>query len=601
MALAAVYQQFLAAPNPSHLSENATLNYITTTTSFRGSSDILQHLSTLRQQIKKKKQNVLSLVHGQNAIAIEIETGLEFVTSGASYLPALDDNFLVDRTVYIPIMHVVTFDDDGKILNIRQSWDQGALLKQLDIIGKSGRNWPIRDSKDQIKMIENCVKSVHGASSSTSQTSTTIPTTIPTKIPNYSRGQSTNASGDPHSSLSLFESQEEREKTLASVISPRGGVRPRQRDFTEILGDEPDDAPSSPSTGRHRSVSPNKPIAPRGGARPRQRNFAEIMGDEPVGGGESLETVHGQPNTRSGPIAPKAGAGKNFQPSRLFETDEAEDHDKSFEDVKSPDRSYRPHPSKYSHFEFTDGTDPKDVQQPDPTPRKTKHDSQWSFDDFVTPAKVKPSKTLRPQEAHQWESENGEASQIPLQSKPRRDADAHFEFVDDGNAPADSRPIRPRGATHNTGLGLYENNLYDEEGDTATSAEGQQPLAAITNLKDRGRDFDAHWGMADTSPDKPEAKATVGDERKKTVKMMEPSWSAYDESPVQKENKPAAARNGSKTNDERGIAIGGDGMGGGRGSSRNWLFDDEDDTATTKSVPGRKQQAAKPGGFNWDF
>ncbi|KAJ8132272.1 hypothetical protein O1611_g1346 [Lasiodiplodia mahajangana] len=104
MALAAVYQQFLAAPNPSYLAENATLNYITTTTTFKGSSEIIQHLSTLRKQINKKKENVLSLVHGQNAIATEIETGLEFVTSGASYLPALDDNFLADRTVYIPIV-----------------------------------------------------------------------------------------------------------------------------------------------------------------------------------------------------------------------------------------------------------------------------------------------------------------------------------------------------------------------------------------------------------------------------------------------------------------------------------------------------------------
>lgn len=104
MALAAAYQQFLAAPKSSHLAENATLNYITTTTTFRGASDIIQHLNTLRKQINKKKENILSLVQGENAIATEIETGLEFLTSGASYLPALDDNFLADRTVYIPIV-----------------------------------------------------------------------------------------------------------------------------------------------------------------------------------------------------------------------------------------------------------------------------------------------------------------------------------------------------------------------------------------------------------------------------------------------------------------------------------------------------------------
>ncbi|KAI8947104.1 hypothetical protein F4801DRAFT_24831 [Xylaria longipes] len=592
MALAAAYQQFLAAPNASHLAENATLNYITTTTTFRGASDILQHLNTLRQQINKKKEIVLSLIHGENAIATEIETGLEFLTSGASYLPSVDDNFLADRTVYIPIIHIVAFDSHGKILNIRQSWDQGALLKQLDIIGKTGRNWPIRDSKDQIRMIENCIKSATGASPSTSQVSATIS--------DHSRGRSANAVRDPHASLSLFESREEQERTLASVISPKGGARPRQRGFTEILGNEPDDAPPSPSAGRQRSVSPSKAVAPRGGPRPRQRDFVEILGNEPVGGPESLETARGQS------IAPKIGAGKNFQPSRLFEVDEAEDQNDSLEDAKSPDRFYRPHPAKYSHFEFADGSDPQDQDQdaplPDITPQKTKHNSQWSFDDFVTPAKFNPSKALRHKEAHQWEPEDSETSQIPQQGKPRRDAETHFEFEDDGNIPADSRPARPRGSTHNNGLGLYQNNLYDEEPNAATSIEGAQPLGTITNMKDRGRDFDTHWVMTDNpSPDKTEAKATVSDDRKKAVKMMESNWDAYDESPVQKENKPAATRNGSKINDDRGIAIGGDGMGGGRGSTRDWLFSDEDDTQTTKPVPGRKPPAAKSGGFNWDF
>ncbi|KAI1350187.1 hypothetical protein F5Y01DRAFT_287162 [Xylaria sp. FL0043] len=593
MALAAVYQQFLAAPNPSHLAENATLNYITTTTTFRGSSEIVQHLTTLRKQINKKKENVLSLVHGQNAIAIEIETGLEFVTSGASYLPALDDNFLADRTVYLPIMHVVTFDENEKIVNIRQSWDQGALLKQLDIIGKTGRNWPIRDSKEQIRMIESCVKAATGATSST-QTSAAIP--------DRSRGKPTNALRDPHASLSLFQSREEQEETLASVISPKSGIRPRQRDFTEILGDEPDDAPPSPSAGRTRSASPSKAIAPRAGPRPRQRDFVEILGDEPAEAPESSETAHDKPLARGSAIAPKAGAGKNFQPSRLFETDEGEDQNNSPDDVKSPDRFYRPHPKKFNHFEFADGSDPQDAPQPDPTPRKTKHNSQWSFDDFVTPAKVKPSKVLRHQETHQWEADDEEASQTQPQGKPRRDAETHFEFVDDGNAPVDNRPVRPRGATHNTGLGLYQNNLYDEEGNAVTPTQGQKPLGTITNLKDRGRDFDSHWVMTDDpSPEKPQSKATVSDDRQKAVKMMESNWAAYDESPVQKENKPAAARNGSKQNDERGIAIGGDGMGGNRGSSRNWLFSDEDDTQTTRPVPGRKQPASKTGGFNWDF
>ena len=40
---------------------------------------------------------------------------------------------------------MVHFDKSGKITQIRQYWDQGSLLKQIDVIGARSRNWPIRD------------------------------------------------------------------------------------------------------------------------------------------------------------------------------------------------------------------------------------------------------------------------------------------------------------------------------------------------------------------------------------------------------------------------------------------------------------------------
>lgn len=104
MALQAAYRQFLAAPNSSALATNASLHYITTTTSFNGPTEIIKHLSTLRNQVKKTKEELLHVVEGQNAIAIESETTLEFVSSGAVYLPALDDNFVADHSVSLPIV-----------------------------------------------------------------------------------------------------------------------------------------------------------------------------------------------------------------------------------------------------------------------------------------------------------------------------------------------------------------------------------------------------------------------------------------------------------------------------------------------------------------
>ena len=102
--MSSTYKQFLAAPNSSLLAPNATLHYVTTTTSFNGATDIIKHFSSLRNQLKKKMESPLEVIEGQNATAIEVETTLEFSTSGGPYLPGLDDNFLADRTVYLPIV-----------------------------------------------------------------------------------------------------------------------------------------------------------------------------------------------------------------------------------------------------------------------------------------------------------------------------------------------------------------------------------------------------------------------------------------------------------------------------------------------------------------
>ncbi|KAI1807685.1 hypothetical protein F4811DRAFT_505609 [Daldinia bambusicola] len=553
MALAAVYKQFLTAPNSSQLADDASLHYVTTTSSYRGSADILKHLNAMTKQLKKKKIEFLSVIEGRNAIAAEVDTVLEFVISGGPYLPGLDDNFLADRTVYIHIMHIVTFDNNGKILQIRQSWDQGSLLKQLDVIGKSGRNWPIRDSKDQIKLIETCVKS----------SSNGVSNEDPVEVAPRARGNSNNALRDPHASLSLFAPREESDESIAAVISPRGGARPRQRDIVEILGDEPVESP-----GRDRSESPSKAVAP------------------------------------------KAGVEKKFQPSRLFGDEETLEESDSLEDVASPNRFYRPNPKKFSHFDFGDGSDEPEQAQP-PTEeitKKTKHTSQWSFDDFVTPQKVKPSKVLQQKNARHWGNENDEVldspERKPAAGKPRRDAETHFEFIDDGVPSGAPRTARPRGATHNNGLGLYKNNLYNEDGNGTPPAIEPQPLGAITNVKDRGRDFESHWDMTDDSPaQKPRSKPVIGEDRKKVVKMMDANWSNYDQSPIQKEkeNKPIGVSKGPGLDGERGIHIGGDGMGGGKGSNRNWLFGDDDDSQTIKPATRRKVQPATATSFNWDF
>ncbi|KAF9879023.1 hypothetical protein CkaCkLH20_03256 [Colletotrichum karsti] len=570
--MSATYKQFLAAPNSSLLAPNATLLYITTTTSFNGPTDIIKHFNTLRNQVKKKKEEILDVVEGRDAIAAEIETSLEFVTSGGTYLPGLDDNFLADRTVFLPIMHVVNFDSEGRIAQIRQSWDQGSLLKQLDIIGKSGRNWPIRDSQDQIKMITKGLKAT-GKVSEAPDTNELI---------NRSRGNSSNALRDPHASLSLFAPREQQaeESPARSVVSPYAGTRPQQRSFTDILGNAgADDEPSSPSAGRDR-------------------------------------------------VAPKIGAGKNFQPSRLFDADEHADVPDSPE--QSPEKFYRPNPKKYQHFDFADGSDPQDTPKPaEGRPKASKHDSSWGFEDFVTPQKVKPGKTLRTQDVRHWDTDvtNDSVKETPIarpvQQKPRRDAEPHFEFQDDG-PDGQPRPAgRPKGSAHNTGLHLYENNLYSEDG-KPLPPDADRALGNITNLNHRHKDFDPHFAMSDDSPSQTgqQQRPTVSDSRKKAVNMMNSNWEAYDKSPAsQKENIPepqAATKKGGihiagngmgarkapaeQEGDSRGINIAGDGMGGRKGANRNWLYGgDDDEEDTPKAIPPKKPGMSAAQQSFWDF
>lgn len=104
MALQAAYRQFLTAPNPELLADNASLHYITTLVTFNGPSEIIKHLSSQARELEKREEKFLDVIEGGNALAVEIHTTLEFLTGGSAYLPSLDDNFLTDRVVTFPIV-----------------------------------------------------------------------------------------------------------------------------------------------------------------------------------------------------------------------------------------------------------------------------------------------------------------------------------------------------------------------------------------------------------------------------------------------------------------------------------------------------------------
>lgn len=480
-------------------------------------------------------------------------------------------------------IHIVKFDTERKIQQIRQNWDQGSLLKLIDVIGKTGRNWPIYAGKDQIRLIAASVKAAGNPVDEE-----------PTEDGTYtrSRGSSQNVTRDPHASLALFAP---REKTVPDYIpvaaTPRSmSAKPPPRDYNELfVGNELDELPESPSKGaKEYAPSPSKPAV----------------------------------------IAAKAGSGKNYAPSRLFDTEEetapsgGKDH--------SAEHFYRPNPAKYQHFDFGDGTEEEDAPKPPKEVKKSKHGSQWNFEDFATPQKVTSTKVL-PNDVRHWGNENDEVADSPIKqkqvAKARKDAQSNFEFKDDGS-PGGNRVVgRPRGAGQNTGLGLYRNNVYDEEGHGEAGGEGFKRSDTVANVKDRSKDFDPHFTMTDDSPAPKQAPEHISEDRAKAVKMMDANWSASydDESPTQKENVPSVAsksnagasktplsestNTATKRNDgHHKIVTAGDGMGGRKGAGRQWGFGDESDGEEAgglnqpgKVRPGKYGGNRPTGGDFWDF
>lgn len=537
MSLSAKYTAFLATPSASALVANASLNYITTLTTIQDAPQILKHLAVQEKLLKKKDQKVLSAIEGANRqLCLDLEVTIEFVSGGGAYLPGLDDNFVADRVVTLPMIHIVAFDDaSDKIVQIRQYWDQGSLLKQIDVIGARARNWPIRDGKDQIRLIASSASHTHQPEQPSRGREEVAARERPARRPTK------NAMNDPHASLALFENRQPEEE------------------------------------GEYEA----HPIASRAqSAKPPPRNLGELfVGEAP-----------GTPTPNNG-VPSKAGGGKNFKPNRLFDEDD--------EPIPVP-ASVKTNAKKYDHFEFDDGTNEDTPRVRDTArPTNTKHQSQWDFEDFVTPEKTK-TKVLENNVRHfGWSDDEEETSPVRREvvHKPRRDADTHFEFKDDGTPGPDRQAHHTsKGRQHNKGLGLYKDHVMggDESNEYDTpKGDSKGPLNDVTHIKNdiRQKDFGAHWEMKDNSPSlnkNENSKPTQN--QQKVLKTMDANWGNYEPSPEQQK-----------------IRIAGNGMGG-RSSAAQWSLYDEEPDLAKKENAGIKSMGNGMGGrkgaqsnFNWDF
>ncbi len=340
--MASVYSAFLQAPNPSHLASDATINYITTTTSITEPNAIIKHLAAQQKLCTKKEERILNAVEGAGSLFLETETTIQFNNGGGAYLPSMDENLLDEKLVTFPLLHVVQFDADQKIKQIRLYWDQGTLLKQVEAIGKTGRNWPIRDGGAQIEAITKSVNATGGDSHGTLKSlGSRGPGPNDVVIRQHKKQDSISATRDPHASLNLFAARD-----------PNADAQPNY------------DGPAH---------------APRASAKPAPRNYNELFAN-----GESPAAAPGSkvrdpsPSKVEGHVL-KAGAGKHNISNRIFDDNEPSGMG------RSPERK-KVFNQKYDHFAFGDGEDAPQGRASSPGKGKGGA-STFSYQDFNTPPK----------------------------------------------------------------------------------------------------------------------------------------------------------------------------------------------------------------------
>lgn len=462
-------------------------------------------------------------------------------------------------------MHIVHFDSSQRIRQVRLYWDQGSLLKLVDVIGSRARNWPIRDGKDQARLI---------ASSAANITQNNVPATENgtgdmnrAALTTKPRSQSKNVTRDPHASLALFAPREEEEDSSApAAVAPRASAKPPPRDYHDLfVGNESDASPVS----KEKIASPQKD------------------------------------NMTPGPIAPKGGAGKNYQPSRLFDTENSQPGAPGTP-IEPSGKFIKPDPKKYNHFEFGDGNE---KQKPIAARPKSKHQNNWDFADFMTPDKV-PIK-IRGQDVRHFGWSDDEPvmdspAKHPAVAKARPDAKTNFDFQDDGTPGGERRPGHPRGQGNVKGLGMYQNDVFDESDRPPSPEKKGHPLA---NLKDRRKNFDPHFSMTDDSPSQSANfnKQPIPEARAKVVQQMGSQWEASDQSPGPHptSNTENVISSGDKENvlsvggnKHVGIKSSGDGMGGKKGAGRSWGFGDDTPDPQTVSKTGDRSNMISEGKEN---
>ncbi|KAJ5971328.1 Nucleic acid-binding OB-fold [Penicillium vulpinum] len=526
------YQRFLDNPRTAKLADDVSMIYVPTTTKFEQADNVITHVLKNAKVVKTKSNQIISAIEGSDSLCLDMETTLEFTEGGGVYLPSLDDNFLADRVATFPTIHIVHFDANQLIKQIRIYWDQASLLKHVEVIGARGRQWPIRDGKDQLRLLK-IAETTRLAPSQSSQNGET-------KLPDRSSSPGKRRIKDPYSANSLTELISPNKEVADGESRPKSSRPAPSKRYTQ----DPYGAGSlnellSPSKKAPAHVAPFAPSS----ARPATRNFSDIflkdddMPDSPSKSRRAPRVDEDEETARTGPVDEDRHFYKSV-PGKYNHFEIGGEEEARAGPVDEDRHFYKSIPGKYNHFEIGGDNSNREVKA-EVKQAKTPHSTHWDFDDIETP--VKGSRAPRGEEVRHFgfgdnEEGTGSPQAKPNATKPRRDADRHFEMTDE-ESEDDGRIISSFGGR---GKRLYENRLFDDNGQPELSEREKksEPLATGGNVVSRNKNFVSQFELADKSPAAKENKPTQNHDQHN--KMMESHWDNYDEQsplPTQKHEK----------------------------------------------------------------
>lgn len=212
------------------------------------------------------------------------------------------------------------------------------MLRQVDAIGRTGRNWPIREGKAMAQLIKSSV--------------------------------SASGNDGPAQPFSAPPSDKPSEAAVSS--RPTSSREKENADYQSRLFATGDDSERT-------SVNHGAGHAIRTSARPAPRQWDQIFPDENSQQKQQFVKIEGS--------NPRAGAGSNFGQNRLFDKNAATS-------TKSPSPERKHDAKHFNHFEFGNGEEAPAADANRPlTANSKKHMNNWEFEDFTTPPKV----TAKPQ------------------------------------------------------------------------------------------------------------------------------------------------------------------------------------------------------------